>query len=192
MVIWTESWEFTSSNTSRKWKERKPYLVMLSNLNTFSHWYTPSRKAVPLKPSKQHQLVIKCSNMWARGGHSHSHHCIFSSEKVGSQPLEERTDPSICHSVLFTPSLTTGIDSVLHTEFIITFPEGDAKEANTDVHRCLKIVVYRSLRSLKVRRLIEVRYTTLFKEFKWTSIQMEVWRMFENRSEGCKIVVKGT
>lgn len=100
-------------------------------------------------------------------------------------------DPSICHSALFTPFLTKRIDSVLYTEFIITFPEGGAKEANADVHRCLQIVVYRSLRSLKTRRLIEVRYTTLFKEFNELQFKWKSGGMFENSSEGCRIVVKG-
>lgn len=74
-------------------------------------------------------------------------------------------DPSIYLTVLFTPSFTKRINSVLYAEFIITFPEGGAKEDKTDVPHCLQIVVYRSLRSLKARRLLEVRYTIPFKEF---------------------------
>lgn len=75
--------------------------------------------------------------------------------------------------------LAKKIDPVLYTKFIISFPEGGAREDNKDVPQCLPIVVYRHLRSLKATRPLKVRYITLSNNFN------ELYSSFKEKSGEC-------
>lgn len=77
---WGSSWEFYIW-VGRQEEEEDSELGMGSlKPQSPSLWHTSFNKVITINPFKQcHTLVIKYSNLWVFGGHSHSNHDISNS-----------------------------------------------------------------------------------------------------------------